>query len=379
MFPPSPEIPRAELAACAAAIRTGSYSFHAASRLLPAAVRDSALALYAFCRLADDAVDLEAHDAAGRAATPSPLGGEGRGGGAARPHAESSEQAHGARALAVTGLRRRLERIYEGRPESRAADRALAWVVERHALPRALPEALLEGLAWDAAGRRYATLAELRAYAARVAGSVGAMMAVLMGARSAAQLARATDLGTAMQLTNIARDIGEDARAGRIYLPLDWLAAAGVDPDRLLADPRPTAALAALTERLLAEAGRLYARADPGIARLPLACRPAIFAASLIYAAIGDEIARAGHDSVTRRARTSGRTKAALAALAAVRSVLPAGRADAAPLPECAFLVEAAARSGPRRRPREQAEWLIDLFTELEKRDRMRRSSMSEA
>ncbi len=148
-------------------------------------------------------------------------------------------------------------------------------------------------------GRRYATLAELRGYAARVAGSVGAMMAVLMGARSAAQLARATDLGIAMQLTNIARDIGEDARAGRIYLPLDWLAAAGVDPDRLLADPRPTPALASLTASLLAEAGRLYARADPGIARLPLACRPAIFAASLIYAAIGDEIARAGHDSVT--------------------------------------------------------------------------------
>ena len=376
MFPPSPEVPRGDLRACAAAIRAGSYSFHAASRLLPASVRDPAIALYAFCRLADDAVDLALPAAessgttlsAGTGGAPSPLVGEGWGGGARIPPA-----------VAVARLRRRLERIYAGRPEDRAPDRALAWVVERHALPRALPEALLEGLDWDARGRRYASLSELRSYAARVAGSVGAMMAVLMGARSAAQLARATDLGVAMQLTNIARDIGEDARAGRLYLPLGWLAEAGLDPADLHFDPRPSRALAALAARLLAEADRLYARADPGIARLPLACRPAIFAARHIYAAIGGEIARAGHDAVTRRARTSGRSKAAFAGLALVRSALPARRADAPPLPECAFLVEAAALPEPRRRPLERAEWLIDLFTELEKRDRMRQSSMSEA
>lgn len=374
MFPPSPEPPRADLLACAAAIRAGSHSFHAASRLLPASVRVPAVALYAFCRVADDAVDLcTGLRAAGGASTParrapSPLVGEGWAGKTCR-----------ARAAAVDRLRHRLDLVYAGQPENLAPDRALAWVVERHTLPRALPAALLEGLDWDAAGRRYATISELRAYAARVAGSVGAMMAVLMGARSAAQLARATDLGVAMQLTNIARDVGEDARAGRIYLPIDWLAAAGLPPERLLADPRPRPALAALTARLLAEADRLYARADPGIARLPLACRPAIFAARHIYAAIGGEIARAGHDSISRRARTSGRAKVALAGLALARAGLPAGRCDALPLPECAFLVDAAALPERRRRPREQAEWLIDLFTELEKRDRIARSSMSQA
>ncbi len=98
-------------------------------------------------------------------------------------------------------------------------------------------DALLEGFAWDAAGRRYDTLDDLLDYAARVAGAVGAMMAVLMGVRDPALLARACDLGVAMQLTNIARDVGEDARAGRLYLPLAWLREAGIDPDAFLADP----------------------------------------------------------------------------------------------------------------------------------------------
>ena len=96
-------------------------------------------------------------------------------------------------------------------------------------MPRILPDALLEGLAWDAMGRRYATLSDLRAYSARVASAVGAMMCVLMRVRDRDALARACDLGVAMQLTNIARDVGEDAREGRLYLPTDWLAGAGVD------------------------------------------------------------------------------------------------------------------------------------------------------
>ena len=105
-------------------------------------------------------------------------------------------------------------------------------------MPRALPDALLEGLAWDAVGRRYETLSGVLAYSARVAAAVGAMMCVLMRVRDADALARACDLGLAMQLTNIARDVGEDARAGR-PLPAAGLAGAeGVDPEHFLADPR---------------------------------------------------------------------------------------------------------------------------------------------
>jgi phytoene synthase len=113
-------------------------------------------------------------------------------------------------------------------------------LIETYHMPRALPEALLEGLAWDGMERRYASLSDLRAYSARVASAVGAMMCVLMEVRDPHALARACDLGVAMQLTNIARDVGEDARAGRLYLPTDWLEEEGIDIDAFLADPRPT-------------------------------------------------------------------------------------------------------------------------------------------
>ena len=178
--------------ACQALMRGGSKTFFAASRLLPSRVRGPAIALYAFCRVADDAIDL------------------------------SSD-----RVLALTALNERLRRIYAGEPMAFAPDRALATVVRDFDMPLALVSALLEGFEWDAEGRRYETIEDLQAYAARVAGSVGAMMAVVMRTRSEQALARACDLGVAMQLTNIARDVGEDARSGRLYLPLQWLREAG--------------------------------------------------------------------------------------------------------------------------------------------------------
>ena len=308
----------ADLAHCREAIRTGSRSFHAASRLLPARVREPALALYAFCRLADDAVDEEA-------------------GGAA------------AKARAVEALAARLDAAYRGVPREAPADRAFAAVVARVGLPRALPEALIEGLAWDAEGRRYESLADLHAYGARVAGSVGAMMCVVMGVRSPAALARACDLGLAMQLTNIARDVGEDARAGRLFLPTGWLAEAGVEPEAFLADPSHDPRIAAVTERLLAEAGRLYRRAGAGVPALPLGARAGIYAAAGVYAGIGGAVRRAGYDSVTARARTGAARKGLSMGLAAGRAAaslaLPRHPAlYAPPVPEAAFLVAAAAR-----------------------------------
>ncbi|MEE8628700.1 MULTISPECIES: phytoene/squalene synthase family protein [Methylobacterium] len=311
MLPSSPDAPLggctarpADHAACRAAIRAGSRSFYAASWLLPRAVRRDAYGLYAFCRLSDDAVD-----------------------------------GAGAQADAVPRLRARLAAVYAGRPADAPADRALAEIVARHAIPQALPAALLEGLAWDAAGRRHPDLSSLVAYAARVAGSVGAMMTLVMGERSGEALARACDLGIAMQLTNVARDVGEDARAGRLYLPESWLRDAGIDPDAFLARPEQSPALAAVVARLLAAADLLYARADSGIAQLPAACRPAVRAAGLIYAEIGRDLARGGLDPVSRRARVPGSRKAQLLARAALTGSLR--RADRPVLPEAAFLVEA--------------------------------------
>ncbi|MDE3240451.1 MAG: phytoene/squalene synthase family protein [Paracoccaceae bacterium] len=333
----------ADLAACREAIRTGSRSFHVASKLLPASVRDPALALYAFCRLADDAVDLDPE----------------------KPQA-------------VLGLRDRLDRVYVGRPLDTPADRAFAAVVADYDMPRALPEALLEGFAWDATGRRYATLSDLRAYAARVAAAVGAMMCVLMRVRDPDALARACDLGVAMQLTNIARDVGEDLRAGRIYLPTDWLAEAGLSPEALIAAPAPSEPLALLVRRLLSEADRLYIRAASGVAALPPSCRPGILSARHVYAAIGGAVARNGHDTVSRRARTSGGRKLALLGLSAAEAgltlIMPRSAVlHAPPLDETAFLVEAAARAAKPETGR--AEGLIALLAQLETLDRRRRTA----
>ncbi len=131
---------------------------------------------------------------------------------------------------ALGRLQDRLARIYAGNPYDAAADRAMADIVRRYAIPAELPEALLDGLAWDAQDRKFEDLSDVFDYAARVAGTVGVMMTLMMGVRSPDALARACDLGVAMQLTNNARDVGEDARAGRIYLPLRWLREAGHEP-----------------------------------------------------------------------------------------------------------------------------------------------------
>ena len=210
-------------------------------------------------------------------------------------------------------------------------------------MPRALPEALLDGFAWDAAGREYETIEEVRAYGARVAGSVGAMMTVLMGARSGPVVARAVDLGIAMQLTNIVRDVGEDARAGRLYLPKRWMRDAGIDPDAWRAAPRFDAALGSVVRQVLDEAETLYRRAGAGIGQLPVACRPGIRAAQLIYAEIGRELARRGLDSVGGRVVVRGGRKLALLGWALITSQRVDPGLTVAPLPETRFLVDAVA------------------------------------
>ena len=116
-------------------------------------------------------------------------------------------------------------------------DRAFANMVEKFDMPRALPEALFEGFVWDAMSKQYKTFDELISYSARVASSVGVMLCVIMGERRAEVLSRACDLGVAMQLTNIARDIGEDAKEGRLYIPLDWFQQEGLDPAQFLIEP----------------------------------------------------------------------------------------------------------------------------------------------
>jgi phytoene synthase len=344
----SPHASLADVAACRATLRGGSRTFFAASLALPKSVRKPATGLYAFCRMADDAID----DGADRNA-------------------------------ALADLHARLDRIYAGAPRDQSADRAFADCVARFAIPKQFPLALLEGFAWDAAGRRYDNLSELTAYGVRVAGTVGAMMAMVMKVRDRELVARACDLGVAMQLTNIARDVGEDARNGRLYLPRDWLHGAGLDADEWLSSPRFDARLAAVIERLLAAAEDLYARSDAGLANLPPACRPGMHAARLLYAEIGHEVARRGFDSVTQRAVVPWRRKARILADAVAAAKRLPVRADSVLLHEAAFLLDALAPTAPVAPPppesaRERARWprvedrvawLVDLFERLERRD----------
>ncbi len=340
----------ADIAVCRAMLRENSRTFFAASLLLPRRVREPASALYAFCRLADDAVDLE-----------------------------------GAKVDAVDTLRERLHLAYEGRPLDIPADRAFADVIARFELPRILPEALLEGFEWDAEGRHYDDISELTAYAARVAGTVGAMMTVLMGTRSQQAAARACDLGVAMQLSNIARDVGEDARNGRLYLPRQWLLEEGIEPDAWLRQPLHSPQLGRVIQRLLNSADTLYGQVAQGVAQLPASCQPGINAARFLYAEIGREVERNGLDSVSRRAVVPATRKAQLLTRALVTSAVAEGAATAAALPETQFLVDAVAampaapamtgeeslsRELPWWNIHDRAVWLIELFERLEKMER---------
>jgi phytoene synthase len=328
----------ADLAICRQMIRDGSKTFYAASRLLPHKVRDAALSLYGFCRAADDLVD-------------------------------KSEDI----SAAVASLRERLDGIYGGSPSTIPADRAFADVAAAYEIPRALPEGLIEGFAWDATNKSYATVDDLIAYAVRVAGAVGAMMAIIMNRRSPEAIARACDLGIAMQLTNIARDIGEDARMGRIYIPRDWLAGAGIDPKDWLARPRHDERWARVVQRLLALADEFYASSSSGIEILPAACRPAIRAAQTMYREIGRQVARNGCNSIDQRAVVSPARKARLL----FRSALPLRGTGPLQRPvhaEAQFIADAvAAAPAPSDALRgfdARVAWLVGLFARLEEAKR---------
>ena len=342
-----------DLQACVAMMQGGSKTFFAASRLLPPRVRTAAIALYAFCRVADDLVD---------------------------------EAQPGDTPLEV--LQVRLDAIYAGTPHDHVEDHALSLVVQQYKLPRHLLDALIEGFAWDAAGRTYDSIEDLHAYGARVAGSVGAMMSWIMGPQSMDTLSRACELGVAMQLTNIARDVGHDASIGRLYLPRRWMIEAGVQPDAWLAKPTFTPAIAQVVSRLLEEADRLYKQAHSGIAALPPDCRAAICAASMIYADIGYQLRREGLDSVNKRTVVSTTRKLMLLA-SAWTQVHWIRVSDHSPPPLAAIvgLVEgcqaATQQTGnkayfPNRAMPQRVAWMLNLF-ERRENERLDRNSLRQA
>ncbi|MEO9101057.1 MAG: phytoene/squalene synthase family protein [Burkholderiaceae bacterium] len=281
------------IAHAAQAIEAGSSSFAAAARLFDVTTRESTLLLYAWCRHCDDVIDAQqsGHARASDASVDASMDTSGT------PLARLTAL-ESATALACVGTPTAQDPVFTG----------LAEVVRRHGLEHTLLQEHLRGFRMDIEGAHYQTLADTLLYCYRVAGVVGLMMARVMGVRDPALLDRACDLGMAFQLTNIARDIVEDAGIGRIYLPAEWLSEAGVAPDRI-DEPDHREALANVAARLVEAAEPYYTSALAGIGALPLRSAWSIATARGVYRAIGRHVKARGGHAWDARVATSGLEK----------------------------------------------------------------------
>lgn len=260
----------------AASIAKGSKSFALASRLFDAETRRRVRLLYAWCRYCDDVIDGQE---GGRRGVP--LGAP----------VESEEEV----IARVEDLRERT-RAALADPESETGPfRALGTVARECGIPAELPMRHLAGYAMDAFDRRYRTIEDVLDYSEHVAGVVGRMMAIVMGVppHEKAVLVRAADLGIAFQLTNICRDVVEDASNDRCYLPTEWLVQQDIAPGDH-ARPENRLALANVVERMLELADRYYDSARDGAAMLPPRAAWAVLTAEKVYRAIGDKVRAAG-------------------------------------------------------------------------------------
>lgn len=259
-------------------IARGSKSFAAASKLFDVQTRERAWLLYAWCRACDDLAD-----------------GQDLGHGMQRVDDAQARlmliREHTAQALA-------------GRPTGDPAFDALGVVAAEVGLPHRLVHDVIDGFQLDADGWQPVTEGDLYQYCYHVAGAVGGLMAVVMGvpATDKDTLDRACDLGLAFQLANIARDVAEDADAGRCYLPRDWLTEQRIDPVDPMATPDRVAVLA---RRMAARAALHEASARVGAARLPWRSAWAVLAAADIYGGIARKVAAAGPAAWDRRQTTS--------------------------------------------------------------------------
>jgi len=274
----SPEV-KASLEKCRWMIRKGSKSFSLAARLFDPDTRDAAFFLYGWCRYCDDQVD-----DAGKTENPEEL------------------------AKRVKALKENTAAAFSFAQQREPVFVALQYIVHRYGIPTHYALELIEGMAMDARGTRYGTLKELLLYCYRVAGTVGLMMSHVMGLRDESALKHAADLGIAMQLTNIARDITEDAAMGRIYLPISWLQEAQIPPAEI-AGPEHREKLAMLSLRLLREADRYYRSGDAGLWHLSFRSACAVSAARQVYAEIGSLLLRQGARAWDQRTYVTGSLK----------------------------------------------------------------------
>ena len=270
---------------CQRIVREHARTFHLASIFLPRHKRRAAFALYAFCRVADDIVD--------RANNARITGGH------ADPEVIAALAAH----------ERKLQNALAGKPCD-PVFRELDRVMKDFGVPVTVLRELLDGVAMDLEPVRYETWDELSRYCEGVAASVGEMCTYVFGVQGDAAvrttaLRYARTLGLAMQLTNILRDVGEDARRGRCYLPVQDLAAHELTPDDVLGGQ--LLATDARWQRFMTQqvgrARALYEAALPGISLLAPDAQRCALACAVGYSGILGAVERIGFDSLTRRAR----------------------------------------------------------------------------
>ncbi len=287
-------------------IKRGSKSFAAASRLFDRPTRERVWLLYAWCRASDDLADAQE------------LGGE-------------LGNQSGAEARLAT-IRSLTELALAGEETGNPAFDAFGLVARESGITREMAEDVIAGFTLDAAGWRPHSEGDMLQYCYHVAGAVGVMMAAVMGVTPHDEdtLDRACDLGIAFQLANIARDIGEDAAAGRCYLPAAWLVEAGIPPGEIM-QPQHRGALVVLVQRLC-EMERAYeASARMGASRLPFRSRWAVLSALGIYGAIARKVERAGAQGWDKRVTTSSPAKLGFVLQGLAQALTPPPRSNLRP------------------------------------------------
>ena len=252
----------------AEATARGSKSFYFATRFFPVELAASAHAVYWFCRTSDDIVDENPDIAAAR--------------------------------RELDAWREGLKAALSGSEAAHPILRHFAGACDRHSIPAEYAFELLEGMRMDLEGARYRNFADLRVFCYRVASTVGLMMSHVIGYEGDA-LPYAEDLGVAMQLTNILRDVGEDLGRGRIYLPLEEMEQFGYSEGALRRGERSPEFLALM--RFQAERARYhYNQSLPGVPMLRPEGRFAVEIAARVYSGILDQIEAMDYDVFARRA-----------------------------------------------------------------------------
>jgi len=261
---------------CETVTKTHAKSFYFAAKFLPKEKQRAVYPIYAFCRHVDDEID------------------------------ETGEGNQLQAIRAVENWKSGLQKIYAGTMDDGQNLVLFAWedLLKTYKIPKNLPLELMQGVLMDTQIRRYETFAELYVYCYRVASTVGLMSSEILGYADDKALEYAEAMGIAMQLTNILRDVKEDAAIGRIYLPQEDLKKFDVSEEQISAGEMSENFIR-LMRFQIARARDFYRTGEKGIALLEKDSRFTVLLASRIYSRILDEIERQNYDVFSRRASTT--------------------------------------------------------------------------